>query len=110
MNLQDETISTLKEALDSFKKGKIDNESFMAHFREIMWLVCKASQIAFDAAQIGTQLSEHEKRKRKIKSAIFEIKDGGNIIVAGDRIFIEKPERSWWHRLTRKDYCLKEIK
>lgn len=31
MNLQDETISTLKEALDNFKKGKMSNEAFMGH-------------------------------------------------------------------------------
>ena len=31
MNLQDETISTLKEALDNFKRGRMPNDAFMAH-------------------------------------------------------------------------------
>jgi hypothetical protein len=31
MNLQDETIVTLKDALDKFKKGKLTNDEFMAH-------------------------------------------------------------------------------
>jgi len=31
MNLQDDTITTLKEALDKFKKGKMTRDDFMAH-------------------------------------------------------------------------------
>jgi hypothetical protein len=61
-------------------------------------------------SQIGMKLTDDE--KRKVKEAVMERTEDprSEIIIAGDRIFIKKENRSLWHRLTRKDYCLKEVK
>jgi hypothetical protein len=61
-------------------------------------------------SQIGMKLTDDE--KRKVKEAVMERTEDprSEIIIAGDRIFIKKENRSLWHRLIRKDYCLKEVK
>jgi hypothetical protein len=78
--------------------------------KETERLVGKAACLVAQVSQIGMKLTDDE--KRKVKEAVMERTEDprSEIIIAGDRIFIKKENRSLWHRLTRKDYCLKEVK
>lgn len=95
---------------DKFKTGLENYTKAVEKWVETVRLVGKAACLVAQVSQIGMKLTDDE--KRKVKEAVMERTEDprSEIIIAGDRIFIKKENRSLWHRLTRKDYCLKEVK